>query len=187
MNTKLKIATTVAALTLAITLIVPTTAANAGHRGWGAPSNGQAFRALPVAHAKSNVMLTGKSTSATFRYEPRRTLTANSAPQLQLPPSKRAGGTKFLDGRGGVASPTLPVMTVKRLDGVKLVGGRTVKHIGMTKLLANGRPVKDTCNSSQGDDETCNPDKLAARCDAAGGGMSSQPGGGVDCDTSHWD
>jgi hypothetical protein len=101
---------------------------------------------------------------------------------LRLAPSKRVGDTKFLDGRGIVA-PRLPLMTTSRFEGER----RTVKPMGKAKLLGNGRPVKDTCDSSQGDDETCNPDKLAARCDAAGGGMSSLPGGGVDCDTSHWD
>ncbi len=35
MNTKSKIATTIAALALASSLIVPTSAANAGHKGWG--------------------------------------------------------------------------------------------------------------------------------------------------------
>jgi hypothetical protein len=35
MNTKSKIATTIAALALATSLIVPTSAANAGHKGWG--------------------------------------------------------------------------------------------------------------------------------------------------------
>ena len=34
MNTKSKIATTIAALTLATSLIVPSSAANAGHKGW---------------------------------------------------------------------------------------------------------------------------------------------------------
>jgi hypothetical protein len=60
------------------------------------------------------------------------------------------------------------------------------KPLGMAKLRGGG-PVKDTCDSSNQNDDNCNPDKLAARCDAAGGGMSSLPGGGVDCDTSHWD
>jgi hypothetical protein len=32
----------------------------------------------------------------------------------------------------------------------------------------------------------CDLDEFIARCDAAGGGLSSLPGGGVDCDTSGW-
>jgi len=35
MNIKSKIAATLAAVTVATSLIVPTSAANAGHRGWG--------------------------------------------------------------------------------------------------------------------------------------------------------
>ena len=72
MNTKLKIANTIAALTLATSLVVSSTAANAGDRGCGGPSSGQAFRAFPVGHVKSNVVITGKTTLPTFRYEPRR-------------------------------------------------------------------------------------------------------------------
>lgn len=53
--------------------------------------------------------------------------------------------------------------------------------------LVGGGTVKDTCDQSYPSDfETCDPDSLAQRCDDAGGGMSSEPGGGIDCDTSFW-
>jgi hypothetical protein len=49
--------------------------------------------------------------------------------------------------------------------------------------LSIGGGVKDTCTETNPDDqEQCDPDQLASRCDDAGGGMSSEPGGGVDCD-----
>lgn len=55
-------------------------------------------------------------------------------------------------------------------------------------FVGNGGPVADTCNqSTPGNPEACDIDALTQRCDDAGGGMSSLPGGGVDCDTSHWD
>lgn len=55
-------------------------------------------------------------------------------------------------------------------------------------LMGNGGPVGDTCTqSTPGNPEACDIDELTQRCDDAGGGMSSLPGGGVDCDTSHWD
>jgi hypothetical protein len=53
MNTKSKIATTIAALTLATSLIVPTSAANAHGRGWGIAAGviGGAIVAGAVANA----------------------------------------------------------------------------------------------------------------------------------------
>jgi len=65
---------------------------------------------------------------------------------------------------------------------------RRAKRRGGSGFASNGGPVKDTCTSSNpfyGGD--CSPKKLTSRCDAAGGGMSSEPGGGVTCDTSGWD
>lgn len=59
---------------------------------------------------------------------------------------------------------------------------------GSGKFAGSGGGTKDTCNSSHpfyGGD--CSPEALTKRCDNAGGGMSSEPGGGVTCDTSHWD
>jgi hypothetical protein len=51
------------------------------------------------------------------------------------------------------------------------------------QLTIGGGGVHDTCTESNGDDqEQCDPDQLAQRCDDAGGGMSSEPGGGIDCD-----
>ena len=53
MNIKSKIAATLAAVTLATSLIVPTSAANAGHRGWGIAAGviGGAIVAGAVANA----------------------------------------------------------------------------------------------------------------------------------------
>lgn len=44
-------------------------------------------------------------------------------------------------------------------------------------LKGNNGPVKDTC---PGGDKKCIKDLVAA-CDKAGGGLSTQPDGGVDC------
>lgn len=50
-------------------------------------------------------------------------------------------------------------------------------------IKGGGGPVKDTCTESTPDNpEACDIDELTARCDAAGGGMSTLDGGGVDCD-----
>jgi hypothetical protein len=53
MNIKSKIAATLAVVTLATSLIVPTSAANAGHRGWGIAAGviGGAIVAGAVANA----------------------------------------------------------------------------------------------------------------------------------------
>lgn len=54
---------------------------------------------------------------------------------------------------------------------------------GTAKIAIAGPGVKDTCTQSYaGSPETCDIDQLTQRCDDAGGGMSSLPGGGVDCD-----
>lgn len=54
---------------------------------------------------------------------------------------------------------------------------------GMAKLANAGPGVADTCTDSiAGHQEACDIDQLTQRCDDAGGGMSSLPGGGVDCD-----
>ncbi len=59
--------------------------------------------------------------------------------------------------------------------------------VSFGKLVAVDKPVADTCDQSYPSDfETCDPDSLTQRCDDAGGGMSSEPGGGIDCDTSFW-
>lgn len=49
--------------------------------------------------------------------------------------------------------------------------------------LTTGGGMKDTCTTSQ---EGCDIDGLVARCDAAGGGMVTLPGGGVECNTDQW-
>ena len=57
-------------------------------------------------------------------------------------------------------------------------GGR-----GVGGFKGKGGVVKDTCTSSHpfyGGD--CSPEALTSRCDAAGGGMSSEEGGGVTCE-----
>ena len=65
---------------------------------------------------------------------------------------------------------------------------RRARTSGASGFAANGGTVQDTCTSSNpfyGGD--CSPKALTSRCDAAGGGMSSEPGGSVTCDTSGWD
>ncbi|MBL8883504.1 MAG: hypothetical protein JNL45_10675 [Hyphomicrobium sp.] len=51
------------------------------------------------------------------------------------------------------------------------------RHQAHARLKGNGRVVKDTC---PGGDKKCIKDLIAA-CDKAGGGLSTQPDGGVDC------
>jgi hypothetical protein len=56
------------------------------------------------------------------------------------------------------------------------------KQVGVRKnsaaaFKAKGGTVKDTC---PGGDKAC-IDQLVASCDKAGGGLSTQPDGGVDC------
>jgi hypothetical protein len=61
-------------------------------------------------------------------------------------------------------------------------GGGSGPTAGIGKIVGTG-PVRDTCDQSYpGSFETCDPDSLTQRCDDAGGGMSSLPGGGIDCD-----
>lgn len=66
--------------------------------------------------------------------------------------------------------------------------GRSGRQVpaGSATLLGSGGPLPDTCTSTD-PWGLCDLDDFIARCDAAGGGLSTQPGGGVDCDTSHWD
>lgn len=56
---------------------------------------------------------------------------------------------------------------------------KTSKHhnANQGKLSGNGRHVKDTC---PGGDHAC-INQLKIDCDAAKGGLSTQPDGGVDC------
>ncbi len=54
---------------------------------------------------------------------------------------------------------------------------KPARHHAHAQLKGNGRGVKDTC---PGGDKKCIKDLIAA-CDKAGGGLSTQPDGGVDC------
>lgn len=91
---------------------------------------------------------------------------------------------------GTVQAGAAPFQKVQRM-GIE----PTAPSLQMTLLLpavqafANPQgPVADTCTSSTpGNPAACDIDDLTQRCDDAGGGMSSLPGGGVDCDTSGWD
>ncbi len=50
-------------------------------------------------------------------------------------------------------------------------------------LVAKPKVTRDTCDQTYPSGaDLCDPDSLAQRCDDADGGMSSLPGGGVDCD-----
>lgn len=64
--------------------------------------------------------------------------------------------------------------------------GGTQLPAGGAMLQGSSGPQPDTCTSSD-PWGLCDLDDFVARCDAAGGGLSTEPGGGVDCDTSHWD
>ena len=64
--------------------------------------------------------------------------------------------------------------------------GPSRPHVAAMNFAGNGGPTKDTCTSSDAWG-LCDLDDFEARCDAAGGGLVSLPGGGVDCDTSSWD
>lgn len=83
---------------------------------------------------------------------------------------------------------SLAVVATLLLVGFTSVEAKETRSTRQTVQLPSyamtpGGGVKDTCNESSGSDaSTCDPDALAARCDAAGGGMSTEPGGGVDCD-----
>lgn len=50
---------------------------------------------------------------------------------------------------------------------------------------ANVGPVADTCTSSDRWG-LCDIDKFIAKCDEVGGGLSKEPGGGIECNTDTW-
>lgn len=54
---------------------------------------------------------------------------------------------------------------------------RKSRHAASGNFKGNGRVVKDTC---PGGNQTC-IDDLIASCNKAGGGLSTEPDGGVDC------
>ncbi len=81
-------------------------------------------------------------------------------------------------------------LSAEESASVILVGQKTYKPKGYYKkkrqrarngsvnqFKGNGRVVKDTC---PGGDHGCIKD-LKANCDKAGGGLSTEPDGGVDC------
>ena len=79
---------------------------------------------------------------------------------------------------GHVALPSMSATGVET-SGVVLTAARAQKPAQRhaRALKGNTRPVKDTC---PGGDKKCIKDLIAA-CDKAGGGLSTQPDGGVDC------
>jgi hypothetical protein len=51
--------------------------------------------------------------------------------------------------------------------------------------FAGGSTVRETCRESHPvDPENCDIDDFIARCDKAGGGLSSEPGGGINCEVN---
>lgn len=82
----------------------------------------------------------------------------------------------------GIAPVQVLSLLLPAVQQAQPFGGAAIGFVG------NDGPVADTCTqSTPGNPEACDIDQLTQRCDDAGGGMSSLPGGGVDCDTSHWD
>lgn len=77
-----------------------------------------------------------------------------------------------------------PVNAQARDAGFVKSGGSSGPTTSASGAIKGGSgPVKDTCTESTPDNpEACDIDDLTARCDAAGGGMSTLDGGGVDCD-----
>lgn len=105
---------------------------------------------------------------------------------LRLAAAIAAGA--FVPMSPAVAGVTAPVADTD----IMFAGQSAVVHVGQRRapsrvpsgggmaLRGNGGPVEDTCNQSI--PGYCDLDELIAACDAAGGGLSTQPGGGVDCD-----
>ncbi len=96
--------------------------------------------------------------------------------------------TFALPSGAGNVSPVVEVNSFEKL--YELVGAKRYKrakrfarrknrsrHTGANSYKAPGRVVKDTC---PGGDHRCIKD-LKASCDKAGGGLSTEPDGGVDC------
>ena len=87
-----------------------------------------------------------------------------------------------LSAHAALAAPFVPgaAKTIAaQSDRVTLAAARTKKPAGPSAqaFKGNGRTVKDTC---PGGDDKCIKE-LIANCDKAGGGLSTQPDGGVDC------
>jgi len=81
------------------------------------------------------------------------------------------------------AVATLLALAYGSAEAAQVRAGTKTPHAASDTIRGNGGPVADTCTESTPDNpEACDIDKLVERCDAAGGGMSTLPGGGVDCD-----
>lgn len=99
-----------------------------------------------------------------------------------------AGAAFALPAGGGNVSPSVEMNSFEEFR--VLVGAKKYKrakrfaqrknrsrHSGTNSYKAPQRVVKDTC---PGGDHGCIKD-LKANCDKAGGGLSTEPDGGVDC------
>lgn len=88
-----------------------------------------------------------------------------------------------------VTTATLLAMSYGAAEAAQIrsnPGGGDRPNVAFGKFFG-GTTKPDTCDQSYPSDfATCNPESLEQRCDDAGGGMSSEPGGGIDCDTSFW-
>jgi hypothetical protein len=163
-------------------------------------------QAVPIGQAISSLEVAGESAVTTIRYVPRRTFAAAPRPPVRTSAPYRVGGAKIMTDRAVIGRSHLRKPTVTPIGSARVVGHPRVvtprrvvtpmyvqrkpivKPFGMAKFVGHGGGVHDTCDSSTpGNPQACQIEKLEARCTAAGGGMSSMPGGGVDCDTSHWD
>ncbi len=87
-----------------------------------------------------------------------------------------------LSAHAALAAPFVPGAAnsfAAQSDHVTLAASRTKKPVGQSAqaFKGNGRTVKDTC---PGGDDKCIKE-LIANCDKAGGGLSTQHDGGVDC------
>lgn len=82
------------------------------------------------------------------------------------------------------ASPSLVLLGATSAQAAP-AGGKTFLSTGTQApngggaFQGSGDPVRDSCNRTGG---TCEYDDFVATCDAAGGGLSTEPGGGIDCD-----
>ncbi|MGE0052745.1 MAG: hypothetical protein AB7S74_00930 [Hyphomicrobium sp.] len=85
----------------------------------------------------------------------------------------------FVTGAAIAAGAFVPAKTAVVSKGsIELAASRKpARRHSTAQLKGNGRVVKDTC---PGGDKKCIKD-LVASCDKAGGGLSTQPDGGVDC------
>lgn len=85
-----------------------------------------------------------------------------------------------------VSQRTSRTVKPSRLQGAHQNRPASQGPAGAGAMAGSGGTVQDTCNSTD-PWGLCEIDDFVARCDAAGGGLSTQPGGGIDCDTSGWE